>query len=262
MGYSSVGAQDHLQVFLYHQVLPDEESGDKFSVSLSLFRQQICRMRQSAMPFFLLRELVERRENHLSGIVLSFDDGCEAEYKFALPVLQANELRAEFYISTANVGKTGFLNWSQLAEMHAAGMSIQSHSHEHVPLTLLTDTELRNQLAISKRTIEDRLGCSVDVIACPYGFFNRRVIDQSREVGYKALCTSRTGIFFPGSFEVNRIPIYRDTSVKQLGWLLEGNRWVYAHRTLRDFASNPAKQLLLRWYPKLLGVQQLLRGTT
>ena len=66
--------------------------------------------------------------------------------------------QADFFISTATVGQRGFLNWQQITDMHRAGMSFHSHSHNHVNLARLPVCVLEQQLRKSKQLLEDRLG--------------------------------------------------------------------------------------------------------
>src|SRR5580765_1097142 len=97
-----------------------------------------------------------------SAVVLTFDDGRAADYDVAFPILLAAGVRAEFFINTARVGQPGYLTWARIAEMHRAGMSFQSHAHDHVALPVLSARLLRNELRTAKRLIEDFLGRGVD----------------------------------------------------------------------------------------------------
>ena len=112
-----------------------------------------------------------------SPVVLTFDDGRAADYEVAFPLLLAAGVRAEFFINTATIGQLGYLTWSRIAEMQRAGMSFQSHSHDHVPLPALPARQLSNELRISKRLIEDRVGRAVDFLAAPHGLVDRRVVE-------------------------------------------------------------------------------------
>src|SRR5436309_12842612 len=102
-----------------------------------------------------------------SPVVLTFDDGRATDYKLAFPLLLAAGARAEFFINTATIGQPGYLAWGQVAEMHRAGMSFQSHAHDHVVLPGLPPRILKNELQTSKRLLEDRVGRGVDVLAAP-----------------------------------------------------------------------------------------------
>ena len=125
------------------------------------------------------------------AVVLTFDDGRAADYEIAFPILLAAGARAEFFINTARVGQPGYLTWARIAEMHRAGMSLQSHAHDHVALPALSPRLLKNELKTSKRLIEDFLGRAVDFLAAPHSPLDRRVVDAAQEAGYHAVCASR-----------------------------------------------------------------------
>jgi peptidoglycan/xylan/chitin deacetylase (PgdA/CDA1 family) len=63
--------------------------------------------------------------------------------------------------------------------------NVGSHSHDHVNLNTLSKDELGHQLAISKKILEGHLQSSVDLIAFPYGYFNKDVVECSAQHGYR-----------------------------------------------------------------------------
>ncbi len=155
-----------------------------------------------------------------SPVVLTFDDGRAADYDVAFPLLLAAGVRAEFFINTARIGQPGYLTWSRIAEMHRAGMSFQSHSHDHLVLPNLPARLLRSELRTSKRLIEDRVGRGVDFLAAPHGLVDRRVVDAAQEAGYQAVCASRGWPARPGDLVVNRVTVLRDTTEAQFSAIL------------------------------------------
>src|SRR4029077_20225983 len=155
-----------------------------------------------------------------SAAVLTFEDGRPAEFDSAFPILLAAGVRAECFSNTAKVGQPGYLTWSRIAEMHRAGMSFQSHSHDHLVLPALSARVLRKELETSKRLIEDRVGRAVDFLAAPHGLVDRRVVDAAQEAGYQAVCASRGWPARPGDAVVNRVTVLRDTSEAQFSAIL------------------------------------------
>ena len=155
-----------------------------------------------------------------SEVVLTFDDGRAADYEVAFPILLAAGVRAEFFINTARVGQPGYLTWARIAEMHRAGMSFQSHAHDHVALPVLSAQLLKNELLTSKCLIEDFLGRGVDFLAAPHSLVDRRVVDAAQDAGYQAVCASRGWPARPGDVLVNRITVLRDMSDAQFNAIL------------------------------------------
>jgi peptidoglycan/xylan/chitin deacetylase (PgdA/CDA1 family) len=192
--------------------------------------------------------------------VITFDDGRASDYEVAFPALQASAAGADFFVNTSAVGRAGYLTWAQIAEMRRGGCSFNSHSHDHVALVGLPRDALRSQLERSKRVLEDRLGEAVGFLAVPYGFVNRHVIAMAREVGYRAVCTSRYWPSQPGRNPINRIAVDRDTTLDQLAALLRGQWLPFMTSVTRAGLGYLPKRILLRWQPERLGVRVLGAG--
>jgi peptidoglycan/xylan/chitin deacetylase (PgdA/CDA1 family) len=170
-------------------------------------------------------------------VVLTFDDGRDADYEIAFPLLLAAGMRAEFFVNTATIGQRGYLGWSHVAEMLRAGMSFQSHAHDHVALPALPSRQLSYTLRISKRMIEDRVGRAVDFLAAPHGLVDRRVVDAAQDAGYQAVCASRGWPARPGGTVVNRVVVRRDTTEPEFGAILAREPRAYVPAIARTFVD-------------------------
>src|SRR5439155_1478693 len=113
------------------------------------FGRHLAQIREAGQRVRRLYELWSGRatapENQ-SAVVLTFDDGRATDYEVAFPLLLAAGVRAEFFVNTATIERAGHLTWSQIMEMHRAGMSFQSHADHHVLLPRLPERLLRNEL--------------------------------------------------------------------------------------------------------------------
>ena len=158
------------------------------------------------------------------------------------------------------MGRPGFLDWPQITEMQRAGLSFQSHSHDHVALLGLPAVALERQLRDSKRLLEDRLGTPVDFLAAPYGLLNRRVVRAAREAGYSAVCTSWSWPARPGATTLGRLAVHDRTTPEEFSQLLEGRPATLGRRMARALLAHVPKRMLLRLQPARLGVQVLERG--
>jgi peptidoglycan/xylan/chitin deacetylase (PgdA/CDA1 family) len=191
----------------------------------------------------------------LSPVVLTFDDGRVSDYAVAFPLLLAARAVAEFFVNTSTMGQPGYLTWGQAAEMRRAGMSFQSHAHDHVVLLGLPRHLLANQLRRSKQLLEDRLGARVDFLAAPYGLFDRRVVAAAREVGYRAVCTSLAWPARPLATTINRVAVFRDTTEQRLAAILRRQPSGYVPAAARAALLYLPKRVLLRLDPRRLGAQ-------
>jgi len=211
-------------------------ANEKYWVSAVQFRKHLACIRREGRRVAQLRELW--RFSAASGresppIALTFDDGRGSDYEFAFPLLLEADIRAEFFVNTANVGTKGFLSWEQMSEMRRAGMSFQSHGHDHVDLARLPFREKERQLKLSKQILEARLGSEVEFIAVPYGRLSTELVGVAMQVGYRAVCTSRSWPTRLGGQLVNRVAVYAHTDHRTFKALLMGRPFIYAARLAR-----------------------------
>jgi peptidoglycan/xylan/chitin deacetylase (PgdA/CDA1 family) len=126
---------------------------------------------------------------------ITFDDGVRSDYEVAYPALAARGMSATFFVVTGRVGSSGYVTWSELREMRAGGMSIQSHTCTHPFLSELSEAALRRELRDSKCAIDDALGQETDQLAFPGGDPPRRTLRHLLlESGYRVVATSRWGV--------------------------------------------------------------------
>jgi len=98
------------------------------------------------------------------SILLTFDDGNFDNYKNAFPILKKYHFKATFYVSSSRLG----INPSHLREMSDAGMSIESHTENHIDLKRETNFfTLQKEISGSKGAIESVTGKTVYSIAYP-----------------------------------------------------------------------------------------------
>jgi len=238
-------------VFLYHgltsSLVPDCPLRERrYWVAPSQFLKHLDCASAEGRRVALLSELwdsenVLTRENPLTA--LTFDDGHISNYEIAFPLLIGAGVRAEFFVNTANIGTKGFLSWQQVTEMQRAGMSFQSHSHDHVDLVRLRPWEKQHQLKHSKQTLEDRLGRKVEFLAVPFGRLCAEISRIAIETGYRSVCTSRSWPARPGARLLNRVVVYGHTSQNGFRKLLLGNPVSYAIRAVRAAALSLPKHL-------------------
>jgi peptidoglycan/xylan/chitin deacetylase (PgdA/CDA1 family) len=119
-------------------------------------------------------------------VIISFDDGWEDQFVYALPRLQECRYIATFFVVTNFVGARGFVSWSKLRAIAAEGMEIGSHSRSHPYLDKINNPRiLWDQIYISKQILESQLGVPVETFAYPYGSYNAAAASTVRLAGYK-----------------------------------------------------------------------------
>jgi peptidoglycan/xylan/chitin deacetylase (PgdA/CDA1 family) len=155
----------------------------------------------------------------LRTVAITFDD-CYRDNLFAARVLAEHGLPATFFIPTKYVGtdhvfpwdvslkRMANLNWDDIREMLSLGHAIESHTVSHPDLAAIDPAEVRNELADSKRTIEERLERPVRFLAYPFGGrnnFRPEYLPLAHSLGYEA-CFSAFGGFIEPSLRGQILP--------------------------------------------------------
>jgi peptidoglycan/xylan/chitin deacetylase (PgdA/CDA1 family) len=185
-------------------------------------------------------------------ILVTFDDGNSSDHEIALPALMKRGMRAVFFVCSGRIGQSGFLNIAQLHALQAGGMTIGSHGMRHKPWRDLGRFELQEEVAGSRKAIEKICGKIVDLAACPFGSYDRRVLSALRSTGYRAVYTSDGGESRDHQWLRYRTTIQRSFTPARIDQLIH-ERSSAARRLLND-----ARILLKRNRPrsfKSLGVR-------
>jgi peptidoglycan/xylan/chitin deacetylase (PgdA/CDA1 family) len=198
-------------VLCYHAVSPTWDS-DLSLTPDALERHIEHLVRRGWRPATFSEAIVGPRDRR--AFAVTFDDAFASVHTFAAPVLRQFGVPATVFVPTSFLNGNGILSWDGIAGWHQTpdagelramswdqvgelaeyGWEIGSHTHSHPHLTKLTDSDVRDELALSRDEVSRRLGRPCDSIAYPYGDVDDRVEELARQAGY------RTAAALPGSF--------------------------------------------------------------
>ncbi len=251
-----LGQLTGVPVLGYHRIVDASSSAEarRWGVHEAAFREQLQRVRDLSMTVVAPEEIASGQLPP-KPVAFTFDDGYSSDYQIAFRLLSEFAVSATFFVNTSSLGTDGFLTWPMAAEMTRAGMRFGSHAHNHVALTTLNSERLREELRVSRQMLEQRLSASIQVLAVPYGFCDRHVLDAAWESGYSVVCTSRPWPAQPGQRILSRAAVLEHTSLDEFRKLLNNDAGVYLRRWSRDRALAIPKFVFLRLRPELLGVR-------
>jgi hypothetical protein len=89
-----------------------------------------------------------------------------------------------------------FMNWDQVREIVANGISCQPHTVTHPIMTRISFEEQKRQLAESRARVRDETGLRADAFAIPNGSpadYNKETLQALRETGYTTAFTLSPG---------------------------------------------------------------------
>jgi peptidoglycan/xylan/chitin deacetylase (PgdA/CDA1 family) len=227
--------RDRVPMLLYHRLLPKDRvqanSMTEFDRSYvtfdTAFTEQMTYLHKNHYTTISLDEFLAYQDGRGAlppkPIVVTFDDGFASNYHYAFPVLKKFGMTATIFV-TPDTESENFkkyqstdspLSATQMCEMSANGISIQSHGMTHRYLMGLDENTVRWELLESKRVLEQIIGKPVSHLAIPSGAYDRTVRKLAIAAGYKAVFCMLKGTNNKRSdrFALRRLVIARDLSL-------------------------------------------------
>jgi len=212
-----------LPVLTYHSV---DDTPSLLSVSPAMFEAQLAHLKADGWRSLSLADYLAATPERPEGraVLITFDDGYRNFRDRALPLLRQFGFTATLFVPVEYVGRLPLwlehkraeakllldqlglpglerrrlddamaglaldplLDWSELRDVVAAGIDVQSHGADHSFLTQLTPERISADLSRSRAVLEDRLGKPVQAVAYPYGACNTQVAALARQAGFSA----------------------------------------------------------------------------
>jgi peptidoglycan/xylan/chitin deacetylase (PgdA/CDA1 family) len=219
-------------ILMYHYLsVPPADANiyrQDLSVTPALFAAHLDGIRSAGYTTISLYQLLDHLQVGAplpeKPVIISFDDGYRDNYENAFPLLQERGMVATFFVVTDFVDeqRSAYMTWDMLREMHAAGMSIESHGRNHASLKNRDVDYLVWQALGSLETIEFELGVRPRFAAYPAGEFDQLTIELFRSANYWAAVTTMQGSTHSNDklFELRRVRMRGSTTVNELLRLL------------------------------------------
>ena len=182
-------------ILVYHRFSQSVSEGSpglrRLTVTAEIFDQQMQYLQDKGYHVITFSDLADYfekdRELPTLPVIISFDDGWETQFEYALPSLEKYHYTATFFVVTNYIGRPGFISWPQLQTLQTDGMIIGSHSRSHPRLNKIKDpAELWDQIYNSKTILETQLEAPVEEFAYPYGSYNAKAAAAVKLAGYRA----------------------------------------------------------------------------
>jgi peptidoglycan/xylan/chitin deacetylase (PgdA/CDA1 family) len=218
---------------MYHYISSPPADADIYRTDLSTppeqFRRQMAYLAENGYTpidlYQLSAAIAAKIDLPEKPVVLTFDDGYRDNYENAFPVLQEYGFTATFFIIAdyADQGAEGYMDWTQLEEMAAAGMRIESHSKNHPDLRGKSRDFHVFQMLGSQQTIASHVGYTPRYFSYPGGFYDQTSIDILRELDFWGAVTTQGGAWhgYGERYEWTRQRLRNDTTMEEFGWLVD-----------------------------------------
>lgn len=161
-------------ILTFHSI---DDSGSVISYPRAVFRNVIRRLAESrrVVPLDQIQQVA-------GSVALTFDDAFQNFHREALPLLSEYKLPATLFVVSDHCGARNdwstqpsgipslpLMSWAEILEAADQGVQIGAHTATHPYLSRLSRSAVREELAGSRRKIEDRIGRPITQLAYPYG---------------------------------------------------------------------------------------------
>lgn len=211
-------AAREISVLMYHFVDTKRAAQkDPLVTSVETFENHLRLLKSWGYRIYSLDEYNNIKTGKMSsaakGVVLTFDDGNRDFAEYIVPLLD------KYRAPAAN-----FLVWNNMRKHEMGSMSAKqaralaknplvtfgAHSMSHRELVGLNESELKEEIADSKRHLEKALKIPIRYFSYPGGYFDDGALAKVKEAGYLlAFTTSRKRLACrpPGLFTIPRLKI-------------------------------------------------------
>lgn len=209
------GASGKIPVLLYHDI--SDEYRDTYTVSPSLFSAQMEWLFNNGFRAVAVRDIDRLSENEKT-VVITFDDGYASYLDYAFPLFREYGFHSTINVIGACVGKylkegnnRPMLAWDEYRHLLQSGrVDIGCHTHDlHVAANRgvlgVSGSALEEDLDRFRAVLRRETGKSTDVLAWPYGLYDKERVSIAKKAGFRYLLTSREDSFAKSS-DVSRIP--------------------------------------------------------
>ncbi len=189
-------------ILVYHQF--GSAVRGEMTVSPSTLGWQLRYLKDHGYHVIWLRDYVRFRLGRAPpppphAVILTADDGRRSVVTDLLPLVRALRMPVTLFIYPSSISNAPYaLTWAELSELIRTGLfQVQSHTYWHpnfhTEQRRLSPREyrlfVRRQLTDSKRLLEQRLGIHVELLAWPFGIYDRFLMRQAADAGYIAAVT-------------------------------------------------------------------------
>lgn len=192
-----------MTTLMYHDIFSESPAESGFTT-------------ESAMPYKVersifvagLKALKDLHPDNLGEYVeFTFDDGGASAMEVSA-ILEKNGLRGIFFISTAFIGRPGFLTAEQIRELHERGHRIGTHSHSHP----YDKKAIALEWEESVKMLSSITGARITTASSPHGLVSKEIIRKAAACGITTLYTTepttgpriRSGVEIKGRFCIHR----------------------------------------------------------
>ncbi|MFT0824723.1 polysaccharide deacetylase family protein [Bacillus swezeyi] len=215
-----------IPILMYHSI----SSGNSLRVPEEEFRGHMKWLKENGYYTLTPEEayivLTQDQMPREKCVLITFDDGYTDNFAKAYPILKENGMKATIFMIGKSVGRKNHLTEKQMEEMSRNGISIESHTLNHVELNGLTPEQQLSEMTRSKTLFDGMFNQETALLSYPVGRYNGDTLRLAEKAGYKMAVTTEPGAASrdQGMYALHRVRISPGMSPEAFGRTVEHNR--------------------------------------
>ncbi len=200
--WGPVQAADWANVVMYHRF--GEDNVPSTNVRLDQFEAHLSELRDGGYNVLPLPDIVAafRDGKPLPDrtVAITVDDAYLSVYAEAWPRLRALNMPFTLFVATQAIDSKlpGYMNWDQMRELVADGVTIGSQTATHPHMAGRGDAANRRDIDEAHQRLEAELGKPPELFAYPYGEISLAVEKLVADAGYTAAFGQHSGVMHAG----------------------------------------------------------------
>lgn len=186
---------------MYHRIVPPSEAGNSLRsliVPPDVFASQMATLARAGWRTITLAQLADDLANGRRPpgrtFVITFDDGYDDGFIYALPILQRHGFVATYFVVTGRLDRPRNLTSDHVKALASAGMEIGDHTVGHLDLPALPLAAMRFQIENAAKTIQGLIGSRPTTFAYPFGSDDAAVSAEVARAGFAMAVTNLEGV--------------------------------------------------------------------
>ena len=182
------------------------------NIQLDIFKKQLQIIEDEKIKFIHPLKLKENLISNKSQrkILLTIDDGLLSFYENAWPILKSKKIPFILFVSTREIGRFNYMNWSQIKELASENfVVIGNHSHSHEYLVDDLPSTIKKDILNSIKILEKNLGKKSKFFSYPFGEYSLQFKKIIKDYGFEFAFGQHSGVIDETKdfFELPRFPI-------------------------------------------------------
>lgn len=209
----------YLPIVMYHQISNKYSKLGTYVISANEFERDLKLFTDRGFTTITVCELIDfiLKKDRLpeKPIMLTFDDGFQSDYVYAMPLLEKYKMKAIFSIVGTFTDSNSdpdiirhvdysHLSWDEVREMFKSGVAdFQNHSYNMhdldkrqgaLPRTYESTEEyqqkINDDLGRLNASYKEHINMTPEAFTCPFGCYNDRLKEAVRKAGFSVIFTS------------------------------------------------------------------------